>query len=146
MATTWEALLEDCGVQIPMAEIQMRRSSASSLHVAMQQTYRLASNPVSRAQTSTIFFRLQPPTNGNNKKGRASLWPLRNSQNSIQPDLESGTIYNLLLLQAVGTQQMATTREELLSGNAWTCHKSTQKTLQVLFMWQAMHTVMELHP
>ncbi len=68
------------------------------------------------------------------------------SQNSIQPGLESATIYNLLLLQAVGTQQMATTREKLLSGNAWTCHKSTQEALQVLFMWQAMHTVMELHP
>jgi hypothetical protein len=67
------------------------------------------------------------------------------SQNSIQPGLESATIYNLLLLQAVGTRQMAT-REELLSGNAWTCHKSTQEALQVLFMWQAMHTVMELHP
>ncbi len=50
------------------------------------------------------------------------------SQNSIQPGLESATIYNLLLLQAVGTQQMAT-REELLSGNAWTCHKSTQEAL-----------------
>lgn len=69
------------------------------------------------------------------------------SQNNIQPGLESVIIYNLLLLlQAVGTQQMATTREELLSGNAWTCHKSTQEALQVLFMWQAMHTVMELHP